>query len=183
MKDIVIRIVVESAIGGLILVVGWLTGRSSSEHPAVGAKVLGYSTWFRGAAILSGVIAPVVVLAAVIVQPPADPDDFWGLIAFAVGMVVVGGFLMIEGFRTKVVITREGIAKFSWHSSPVYFPWDEVDKVYPGQLGGWVVRHESGRKLGFDPSTMGPRTWFAQACREYLPAEKYPEVFNRINDD
>src|SRR4051794_1247398 len=101
MQDAVIRGVVELAIGCLILVVGWLTGRASSDHPAVGAKILGYSIAFCGAAVVCGVFFPIGIVVLLILQPPAAPEDFWGVVGLALAMIVFGGLLMMEGFRTK----------------------------------------------------------------------------------
>ncbi len=166
---------------GLIATIGWLVGRGGgTQRLADGVRVLGYGRDLRGLAVLAGVLVPLIVVAIGWMSPPRNADEWWSWGGLIVGFGLMGGYAMLEGFRTKVVLSPDGIAKFHWWYPPRFVPWGDVERIDPRlrSRGDYAVRTRTGTPLGVPgPQFFGPAEWFREACQEHLKPDQYPALF------
>lgn len=184
MLPVIWKLIGTAVTFGLIAMIGWLVGSGGGwRRAADGVRVLGYVAFIRGAGVLAGVVVPLLILIIGLWgSPPNKPGDWWAWGGLIVGFGLGGGWLMLEGFRTQVILTSDGIAKFHWWYRSRFVAWGDVERIDSRLLsvGDYAVRTRLGTPLGVPgPQFFGPAEWFREACQEHLRPDQYPEAFTK----
>jgi hypothetical protein len=171
-----VKIIVYIVFAIIIGVLTLLVGHGSAIHEKGRARIIGYSARIRATAILGLLIGTGFCVWSVAL-PPQDSVEIGGAGVF---FATASLWMIVEVFKTKIILMQEGIGKISWWSKPKFLPWNEVDVIHLGRLTDWVVRGKGGQKIVVpNNSVLDSFEWFKEACRDHLSSEQYPEVFRK----
>jgi hypothetical protein len=113
-----------------------------------GAEALVYGPlWRWGAVVLTTALLLSIGVVGLICQ--SQPGDLWFLVATALAIVVLGGWLIVESFGVRHRLTADGIERVSpWHRVPLQLRWDELESIrWRPNTAGFVLRGRGGQKL------------------------------------
>src|SRR5262245_31706062 len=101
------------ALVGLLIVASSL--RPAKSDPATGAKVLQFGVVLRLFAILGGLVVPAASIALLVSTfwqqalqgRGVDPSDYLITAALVLGFVMIGAFVLLYSFWTRILLLEE----------------------------------------------------------------------------
>jgi hypothetical protein len=139
------------AVGLFVFLVGLFVlsaRRPGKIDPATGKLTMRYSLALRIMGWLLGIVVPIGFVVLLFIIPFEKPNDAWiagGMLAF---FTLLGGFLLIETQRFRVIVSDEGIESFSpWRPKRV-LSWDEITSVkHYSNTSFFVFRGRGGTRI------------------------------------
>jgi hypothetical protein len=132
------------------LMLAWLAlaifGPRKLAAPGVLADMR-YGTGLRCIALAIALAAPLVMIY-VIAMFAWNSDTRVNIAGVALlGTSIIAGVLLIEVMRTQVVVTEDGLTRFSPWSAPSTLRWLEVERVRYSAVNQWFLVEGAGRTI------------------------------------
>lgn len=151
------------------LVLGWLM-----KSRAVTPNTLAYSTTVKVFGLVVMLAPPLLVVAALVLQPaPLKPEDVGPLVGIIVMFAALGGPLALEFFRVQHQFDAEGITFRSPWSTERRLAWRDVTALKWRPQLKWLDLHGAP---GLAPLHLSPMLGGLQPFAELVLQRLPPEV-------
>ncbi len=119
----------------VVISLGW---RAKADE-STGEFVLRYSLPCRIYAVVGCFLVPIMVLVMTILEPPQQPDD---IVASEIGLLafkLLGLILLQMTFKSRILVSDEGLAVYSPWRRPRSIQWEEIVEVVNLCPKSWFV--------------------------------------------
>ena len=146
-----------------------------SIDPASGTEILQHSWLMRGVVLLFSVIPVALVILAFVTQ--AKGDDVYAILALLGLSTLLVGLMLLENFRTRLIISATGIEQESPWRGRRFLRWDEIVEVRFSQMNCWfILLGPDGRKIRASTFLQGISA-LVRAFRLHLPKVRYENAY------
>ncbi len=150
--------------------------RPGKLDPATGELVMTYSLPLRVVGVGLGLLAPTLLIVLLLAAPPKGQEQ---VLAAGIGGTVfalLGGFLLLETLRFRVVVSDEGLRSHSPWRPVRFLPWEEVTFVTSHSPTNYLVFHGKGRRRVRVPLWFTGLDLLVAAARRHLPPKVAAEA-------
>ncbi|MBI3821782.1 MAG: hypothetical protein HY289_03775 [Planctomycetes bacterium] len=145
-------------------------GPRKVETPNV-LGVLRYGAGIRMLALGLALLQPLIVVYVVWVFPWRTERALHLAGVSFLTFGVIAGLLLIESTRVQVVVTDEGLTRYSPWTGPLTLKWIEVERVGYSSVNRWFIVEGAGRTIRASRHLADIRV-FADAVRRHVAAER-----------
>jgi hypothetical protein len=150
--------------------------RPGKLDPVTGELVMTYSLPLRVVGVGLGLLVPILLIVVLLAVPLKNEQEALGLGIGGTAFTLLGGFLLLETLRFRVIVSEEGLRSHSpWR--PVWsLRWEEVRSVTShSPTSYFVFRGRGGRRVRV-PLWFTGLDLLVAAARRHLPPKVAAEA-------
>src|ERR1051326_4274819 len=126
MSPLAIKLVMGVVSGSLALLLAAGTRGKASYDPVTRSLRFRHSLLFRGISVVVAVTVPILLTILVFIFPPKTDSDTTAVFALYMAFAVLGGPLLWESMRFRMLTSAEGLDCMSPWRRHRFIPWSDV---------------------------------------------------------
>jgi hypothetical protein len=149
--------------------------RPGKLDPVTGELVMTYSLPLRVVGVGLGLLVPALLIVVLLAVPLKNEQEALGLGIGGTVFALLGGFLLLETLRFRIIVSEAGIRSHSPWRPVRFLPWGEVRSVTSHSPTRYFVFRGRGCNVRVPQWVTGLELLVA-AARRHLPPEVAAEA-------
>jgi hypothetical protein len=149
--------------------------RPGKLDPVTGELLMTYSLPLRVVGVGLGLLVPALLIVVLLTVPLKNEQEALGLGIGGTVFALLGGFLLLETLRFRIIVSEAGIRSHSPWRPVRFLPWEEVRSVTSHLPTRFFVFRGRGCNIRM-PQWLTGLDLLAEIARRHLPPKALPEA-------